>query len=458
MSINTTTRKAGPFAGNGVQTVFPFVFKIFATSDILAVRSTAGVETTLNLGSDYTVQMNLDQDNSPGGTVTLSSALAVGQVLALTTNVQALQTVTVTNAGGFFPTVFNGVFDKLTVLIQQILERFSRQLTVGITTGASTTVPVSALGILQWDATGLALRALDPNSLGLTVALPTQTGNAGKALFTNGTLPSWSNVLPDDTGKTGQVLLAAGGQTQTWSPSVNIGYRLMNGSGTVAASDKGALLDFQGTFTPTWPSAATLGAGWWCYARNSGTGTITLPTVDGATLTLTQGEQFTIVSNGTNFYGLEIKRAAGLVLLSTYTVPTGVGTFDVLLPAGYSEFALYWSNVSFNAPTSINMLVSADQTNYSGSTRNISSALGSGTPKYGWDKIEFANKNEGTYIVQGHAGSLSSPGLTPIDTNGGSLLAYGWACTNGIRGLRIGNTDGGVTNSGGTIQIWGKAA
>jgi hypothetical protein len=196
LSISSTVRKAGPFAGNDAQTVFPISYKVFATSDVVEVRAEDGEETTLALGVDYTVTLNGDQDAAPGGDITLATALATGQTLAATSDVPALQSVTVTNAGGFFPAVFNGVFDRLTILVQQVLERIGRQFTVPLTATGVTdlTVPVTAGGVLQWSPDGSRLLAQSLPDLSLSLALPDQSGKAGQFLTTDGANPAWSAV------------------------------------------------------------------------------------------------------------------------------------------------------------------------------------------------------------------------------------------------------------------------
>lgn len=49
------------------------------------------------------------------------------------------------------------------------------------------------------------------------------------------------------------------------------------GNTMLTAADKGKLIDItSGTFSQTFDAVATLGDGWWCYLRNSGTGVLTL--------------------------------------------------------------------------------------------------------------------------------------------------------------------------------------
>ncbi|MBP6563987.1 MAG: hypothetical protein KA200_00080 [Burkholderiales bacterium] len=128
MPISSTTRKTSPFTGNGVIVSLPFTFKVFATSDVEVIRTTisTGAKTTLVLSTDYTVTLNANQDTAPGGTVTLNSALASGYTAIVVSNIPQTQPTSLTNAGGFFPSVISAAFDRATALVQQLQERLSR--------------------------------------------------------------------------------------------------------------------------------------------------------------------------------------------------------------------------------------------------------------------------------------------------------------------------------------------
>lgn len=134
MSISSQSRKAGPFTGNGSTTAFPFAFKVFQASDVYVVRAnTAGVESVLTSGTDYTVTLNANQNSNPGGTVTLTSALATNFKLVITSAVPNLQPVDITNNGGFYPKVINDALDRVTIMAQQIAQEASRGVKVPIT-------------------------------------------------------------------------------------------------------------------------------------------------------------------------------------------------------------------------------------------------------------------------------------------------------------------------------------
>src|SRR5574343_941739 len=144
MTISSTSRIAGPFTGNGITTAFPFTFKVFQASDLQVVlTSTTGVETVETLTLNYTVALNANQDSSPGGTVTMLTAPASGELLTITSAIAETQGVTFTNNGGWYPTVINDALDKLTILIQQITGSISRSIKIPIiVSGVSTDLPI----------------------------------------------------------------------------------------------------------------------------------------------------------------------------------------------------------------------------------------------------------------------------------------------------------------------------
>ena len=146
MTISSDNRKAGPYICNGVTTAFPFAFKVFSATDVRVVLAdAAGAESDLVLGTHYAVALNADQDANPGGTVTTTAAYATGYTLTLTSGLQNLQPVTLTNNGGFYPTVINNALDRLTILVQQLAEQVSRAVKVSI---SSATAPDSLIASL----------------------------------------------------------------------------------------------------------------------------------------------------------------------------------------------------------------------------------------------------------------------------------------------------------------------
>ena len=133
MSISSTTRKAGPFSCNGATVSFPFAFKVFTSADVRAVLTDpGGVESDLVLGTHYTVSLNPDQDSNPGGSVVTTATYPAGYLVTLTSKLQNLQPVTLTNNGGFYPAVLNDAFDRATIQIQQLSEQVSRAVKVSI--------------------------------------------------------------------------------------------------------------------------------------------------------------------------------------------------------------------------------------------------------------------------------------------------------------------------------------
>lgn len=156
--VNTINRVL--YACDGVQTAFPFLFKIYAASDLEVVLRTVatGAETTLTLTTHYTVAIT-DPDVGEGGTVTLagtylttppSSAykLLIRRVLAYTQAVPF-------NDGDRAPASRQSeVADRGVMLAQQVAELLGRQIALKASSayaGLSMDDPVA--GYLQrWKA------------------------------------------------------------------------------------------------------------------------------------------------------------------------------------------------------------------------------------------------------------------------------------------------------------------
>ncbi|WP_323026530.1 hypothetical protein [Castellaniella sp.] len=133
MTISSDVRKAGPFDGNDATTVFPYAFVVFSTAELLVIHTdSAGVESALTSGSDYTATMNPDQNSSPGGDVTLPAPLPTDEKITITSALAYLQTLDLANQGGFYPDVIERALDRIVVLCQQNAEQLSRSIKIGI--------------------------------------------------------------------------------------------------------------------------------------------------------------------------------------------------------------------------------------------------------------------------------------------------------------------------------------
>lgn len=128
MTISSPDRKAGPYSGNGVTTSFAFSFKTFNEEDIRVVLTdTDAVESDLTIDTDYSVSLNADQDDDPGGTVTYST-LATGEKLTIVGNLSEEQPTDLTTGSGFYARVIENALDRGVILVQQIAEKLNRSI------------------------------------------------------------------------------------------------------------------------------------------------------------------------------------------------------------------------------------------------------------------------------------------------------------------------------------------
>lgn len=232
-------------------------------------------------------------------------------------------------------------------------------ITGGTITGAALdatcTVPTAALGT----ATTEIASTLFVANTAFSTALPAISGGTTDQFVTNnGSVASWSALLKagtmrfaDSSDTTKRLAFGLSSITTGTTRTITIPDRSFTignvpissrTSNTIlGGSDSGTFIDItSGTFSQTFTAAATLGGGWNCIIRNSGTGDITLDPnggelIDGLTsYIMYKGETRQIFCSGTAF--------TTIVLSPFYKVFTASGTF-VKAP-GYNNFGgIFWN-------------------------------------------------------------------------------------------------------------------
>lgn len=144
MTVASATRRAD-YVSDGVQTVFPYAFLVLDQTHLLVTkRDLAGIETTLVLGTDYTVS---GVGTATGGNVTLSAAITSGFALAITRSLPLTQNTSLRNQATFYAQTIETMMDLLTMMELQQQDQLDRSLHLPLTeagTAAKTTLPPAA--------------------------------------------------------------------------------------------------------------------------------------------------------------------------------------------------------------------------------------------------------------------------------------------------------------------------
>lgn len=120
MTISSTTNKV-QYTGDGVQTDFPFAFRILEDTDLEVY-----VDDDLKiLNTDYTIDGGAEEGT---GTVKFNTAPADQSLVTLVRNVPSTQEVDYVDYDRFAAETHEGALDKLTMLVQEVEETLSRTL------------------------------------------------------------------------------------------------------------------------------------------------------------------------------------------------------------------------------------------------------------------------------------------------------------------------------------------
>lgn len=151
VQTHTGTGTTGPFTAN---------FRLLDKTHVIVTKiSAAGARTTLTeAGGDFTAQ--LVSLGASGISITLTTALAVGETLVIEGDSPVVQPTKYSNQGDFFPETHETSFDRITIIVQETRERLDRSVVLPAETSLSGPLllpdPIAGRAIM-WDATATGL-------------------------------------------------------------------------------------------------------------------------------------------------------------------------------------------------------------------------------------------------------------------------------------------------------------
>lgn len=358
-TLSSTTNRMD-YVGNGAVDTYSYSFKIFSNTDLLVtVRNTSDVETTLSLGTDYTVT---GVGNLSGGTIALVNSgqawldgdgdLKTDYALTIRRVLPIKQNTDIRNQGAFYPEVHEDEFDILTMIHQQQQDEINRSMKLPETIDSSTfdpSLPASLVGnagaSFIVNATGDGFTS-GPSASDIASAQSNATAAAASAAEAAASVTDAVNASASSTYLWGGTVGGTGNAiTLTPSPA-------LSSYGT------GKRIAFLATASNT--TAATVNV--------SGLGVKNIKTQSGAALTsgeITSGRVYSMTYDGTNFIVHELANvedgaitnakvnssaaiAYSKLNLSASVTRTDIATGYGLVPSGA---IIMWSGTIATIPT-----------------------------------------------------------------------------------------------------------
>lgn len=419
MSINTDNDGISPkYLGNGISKNFTFDFRVFAQTEISVKKTSAtGVITTLVYGTDYTVALNANQNNNPGGSITTTIAPVTGESLVIISQVPYTQLTTLTTQGNFDPVVLNDTHDKSTVLAQQLRGQILLSLKIPDADGASlnTTLPSAV------------------NRAGKVLKFETN-GGVGVSQYDVDTVVDQVNQLATQASNSASQASSSAGQALTSATnagiSVTLASNFANSASGFASSASGSATSASNSATQAqayanslqWSGTVTISANTILDATYSGKMIVVDTTAGNVTLTLP------LISSLTLPVVFGIKKSSGdanKIIIN----PSGSNTINQL---GYKEISTSQASVSLIP-------------NISGNWEPVDASLPSSGGGGGQQSIYFC----GTTTTVSNIWTASNPNITSLYDGLVVQVRFNTVTSNTIQ-LNLNNFGAKIVLAGGT--------
>lgn len=241
MTVQTTSSKAGPFLGNGVTRQWSSGFRIDQPADLQIYHTDATGNETLIDPALYTVSGFGD----PGGvnvTYPVSGTpLSTAEKITLLRVVSYDQQTSITNQGGFYPAVIERALDRVVYQCQQLAEKISRAVLVGVSSAEDPSVAFNAIAtnaaLAQSGAISAAAAAADAAGSAAAAAASANSLSLPLAIGSGGTGASGAAAARSNLG------LGTAATKDAGAAANNLVQ--LDGSGKLPAVDGSALLGLQ---------------------------------------------------------------------------------------------------------------------------------------------------------------------------------------------------------------------
>lgn len=124
MTISSSTRQTSEYSGGYIAGAeFSFSFRLHDSTMLEVVIRTDGGEPVAADPGDYTVALNTDQYESPGGTVTFTPVVLSNETLQIRSNLTFQQQSDLTVSNTYNPRTTEDAIDYLAMCIQDIARK-----------------------------------------------------------------------------------------------------------------------------------------------------------------------------------------------------------------------------------------------------------------------------------------------------------------------------------------------